>query len=297
MRSEYLVEVPAEEREPEAVQRLVSMPFLSEPLFASLGLMPAFSWYVLQLRTDRLVQNFKGDIDILAGKLSWSDPAAFEALVEEERRQRPHSHPSWHYDIAARKLASSGGIRWPPAMSLLVGIEAKCAYRAATIKSAKSSREKVQRMRLELQKLLRIGCDRVALLDIIANPLTSGSDGQAWLAAASGASISLDMMTKVLQERLPQETQVGHWVWLSGSVAGGDETVRGAGATLKLREAGDNPLLQMDPETQTRRRAMEGKLVEILGSFARPSRFSVILLDCRTCGTIHDADETCGELE
>ena len=83
MSQSYLVEMS--EREHEACRRLVQMPFLSEGLFGSLGLQSSFSWFILQIRKDRMAPSLSGDVDILAGPLSWTDRGAFDALVSEER--------------------------------------------------------------------------------------------------------------------------------------------------------------------------------------------------------------------
>jgi hypothetical protein len=92
----YLVEMP--EREHKACRRLVQLPFLSERLFCSLGLQPEFSWYILRIRKELLGTSLLGDVDILAGRLSWSDADAFEALVAEERANaEPERHDSWNY--------------------------------------------------------------------------------------------------------------------------------------------------------------------------------------------------------
>ncbi len=289
----YLVEIPGEKREAEAVRRLISMPFLSDELLGALGLASGFSWYVLQLQMKRLVEDLEGDVDILAGRLCWDDPASFDNLVREEQKEKPGFHPSWHDWFAARRLSTAGGIHWPPPTDFLVGIEAKCAYFTGSIKAAKSSNRKVRRIRLEVQRLLRLGCNRVALLDIIANPPASGIDGQAWLMASDVALASFELMQDVLAHRLPEEAPVGHWVWPVGAVVGGDETVRGAGAPLRLREAFDNPLLKDDPQTQRRRQEAEARLRGILGSLTPARSFPVVHIDCRSCSTIHSASVQC----
>jgi hypothetical protein len=76
-----------EQREQEAGRRLVQMPFLGEGIFRGLGLQTSFSWFLLEVRKDRLVPDLHGDIDILAGSLCWADRREFEALVSRERRK------------------------------------------------------------------------------------------------------------------------------------------------------------------------------------------------------------------
>jgi hypothetical protein len=69
MAAGYLTELL--QREHEACRRLVQLPFLSERLFGSLGLQGSFSWFLLQVEKERLIPSFRGDVDILAGPLSW----------------------------------------------------------------------------------------------------------------------------------------------------------------------------------------------------------------------------------
>lgn len=302
MQREYLVDICSQKREHEAIQRFLELPFTSQGFFGSLGLIPSFSWYLLQIRKDRLVclSKDEGDVDILAGRLSWSDSKAFESVLAEEARNKPDFHPSWHYYFAALKLADSGGIKWPPLTDYLVGIEAKCAYlnpEATEISenAIKSTHRKVRKLRAQVKSLLQMGFNRVALLDIIANPPVSGPDSQAWLVALNIAIRSRGAMFRILEERLPEDSPAGHWAWSIGSVIGGDETMRGAGSPIELRTAHENPFLQEGSEVLSRRQEMESKLSVILAELPSPCRFPVIFIDCRTCGKIHRREDACNK--
>lgn len=295
----YLVDVNSQKREEEAIHRLLKIPFIAEQFFWSLGLNPVFSWYLLRIRQNRIVSSLRGDVDILAGKLSWKDPKEFESLVAAEAKDRPNIHSSWHYDLAARKLAGSGGIKWPPATHYVVGIEAKCSYLLPhansiskdTIKSQKSG--KVRKIRKQIESLLEMGFNKVALLDIIANPPASGPDGQAWLMALNIATTSEDEMSTVFSERLPANSPAGHWVWSIGSVIGGDESMRGAGAPVELRIAQENPFLHVNSGIQSRRQEMERNLSAILANLPSPRTLLASFVDCRTCGKIHRVEDAC----
>jgi hypothetical protein len=295
----YLVDVDSQKREKEAVHRVLKIPFIAEQFFLSLGLNPYLSWYLLRIRQKRIVSSLLGDVDILAGKLSWKDPKEFESLVAAEAKDRPNIDPSWHFDFAARKLADLGGIKWPPATDYLVGIEAKCAYLLPhadsiskdTIKSQKLG--KVHKIRKQIKSLLEMGFNKVALLDIIANPPASGPDGQAWLTALNIATRSEDEMSTVFSERLPANSPAGHWVWSIGSVIGGDESMRGAGAPVELRIAQENPFLQVNFEIQSRRHEMERNLSAILANLPSPRTFLTSFVDCETCRRIHRMDVVC----
>ena len=169
----YLVDIP--DREREGVRRLVSLPQLSQSLFFPLGLNPIFSWYLLEIRHDRLCE-FIGDVDILAGRLTWRDSKALESLIAEEVKAYPDWDPSIHASEASQKLAYQGCIAWPPPLDYLVAIEAKCAKFVSSaesisgkvIKSDKSSPGQLDEIRRQVSFLEEMGFDRTALLDIIS---------------------------------------------------------------------------------------------------------------------------------
>lgn len=295
----YLVDIPG--KESEAIKRLLKLLPITGGLFKSLGLDSLFSWYLIEVRTDLHLGLLPTDIDILAGRLSWSDPGAFRSILAEEIKSEPNAPQSVHLTLASLKLAESGGIKWPPLTDYLIGIEAKCAYldpnaneiKEDTIKSKKSSKEKVYGIQKQVEKLLSFGFDKVALLDMIANPPASGIDGQAWITALSIATSSKDAMSLILGQRLPNNSTAGHWVWSIGSIIGGDETRRGAGAPVELQKAAENKFLYVNTDVKTNRGKMEIALNKIFGKLSPPYNFPVIFVDCRTCRTIHRLGDTC----
>jgi hypothetical protein len=290
----YLAEMS--EREHEACRRLVQLPFLSERLFGSLGLRGSFSWFILQVEKERLVPSLRGDVDILAGPLIWTDPGAFDALVSEERASaQAGRHDSWNYQLAAMRLARAGGIKWPPSMGHLVGVEAKCAYldprteqiSAEALRSTKSSSSKAGKIRRQVESLLDMGLNHAVLLDVIANPPVSGPDGGAWISALAVATESTSAMSSTLDKRLPEECEAGHWVWSSGAVVGGDEFHRGAGAPLELRPSRGNSRFASSLTSRSIREQMEQHLKALLSEFPTPLVFPAIFVDCKACGTNH----------
>jgi len=244
---------------------------------------------------DHLIPAMRGDVDVLAGALSWSDPGTFTALVSEERANHPDWHISRNYEMAALKLARAGGMKWPPSTDLLVGVEAKCAYwdsgtigmSAGALKSAKGSGAKTRKIRRQVDTLLEIGLDHVVLLDMIANPPVSGPDGGAWISALAAATESTGAMSEILDRRLPPECEAAHWVWSIGSVVGGDEFHRGAGAPIELRLSRGNSHLEGSVATKSMRQEMEQKLTCMLSEFPRPLGFPTIFVDCKDCGSLH----------
>jgi len=197
MTQDYLVEM--QEREHEACRRLLQSPMLGRDLFASLRLDPFFSWCVLQMRSDRLVPSIRGDLDILAGPLTWTYPGAFAAQVAEERAGGgSERHDSWNFEIAKRRLALSGAITWPPPILYVVAIEAKCAYvdpaaghvSSDALKFTNASGRNAEKIVNQVDSLLQMGVDHAVLLDIIANPPVGGPDGGAWISALTLADDS-----------------------------------------------------------------------------------------------------------
>jgi hypothetical protein len=239
----------------------------------------------------------RGDIDILAGPLNWSEPGRFEASVFQERAEHPDWHVSWKYELAARRFAREGGIQWPPPTRYLVGVEAKCAYlprtakqiSADSLKSTKAQLNQVRKTRRGVEKLLAIGLDHAVLLDIVANPPVSGPDGGAWLKSLALAHCSAEAMSSIFEQRLPDHTEAAHWVWSAGSVAGGDEFHRGAGTPIELRKSRGNSRLANSAATCTTRKDMEQRLRTIFSALARPTIFPSVFVDCPSCGRIHAA--------
>jgi hypothetical protein len=262
----YLVEIP--EREREAVRRLLELPGIAWQFFDSHGLNPSLSWCIQRVRHDRLVESFKGDVDILMGRLD---------------------------------LNESGGIKWPPSTDYLVGIEAKCAYlhpdaneiTEDAIKSKKSSEQEIRKTQRQVKELLQMGFDKVTLLDMIANPPAFGIDSRAWFVALETAETSMKEMLPTLQKRLPDNSPAGHWVWSIGSVIGGDETMRGAGAPIELRRACENPFLRKDSKTRSRRQEMQHNLHGILARLPPPCRLPAVFIDCGACTKVHRTGNVC----
>ncbi len=278
----YLTEVPSQSREDVAVRRLLATPFMIEGLLEPLQIHPETWWAITKVSHERLVSGFSGDTDIIVGRLTLDDPTMLPPTMDRCREKYPGAHPGMYGYFAALELAEAGGLKWPPSLDYLVGIETKCFgydYRERTHKSQKASNSKVNRIRRQVDFLAGMGFDRVVLLDFIPNPPATGARGQhAWLEAAEQAQRSVAEADTILARRLAAESPAGHVVISWGTVAGGDETERGAGVPQWLREARVNSLLS-DPMVRERREELERNLREILATFPRPRRFPALLLE------------------
>lgn len=289
----YLVESKACEHA--ALRRLYYLTGMMNGMFESFKLAPYYSWFLLEMDMDDLVPTLQGDVDILMGELQVSDPEAFKKRFEEWQAELPPpAHPTQIYRLAAMDIAEQGGIQWPPKMDYLVGVEAKCSFlhseaneiTVKTVRSKKSSPKKVKKIREQVQRLLDMGFNKIALLDLIANPPASGINSQAWVNASGIATASERVMSPILKGRLPEDSLAGHWSCSIGAVAGGDETMRGAGGSVKYREPQDNVLLE-GSETHVRRQELEKNLSALLGSLPQPRDLPVLFINCKVCRKIH----------
>jgi hypothetical protein len=294
----YLVDL-GERREHNAVRRIVENPVIWCRIVGPLGLAAGFTWVVLECQKSRVGST--GDIDILAGRLEWASPEAFDRVLDEERKGKEAWHPSQVDHISAVRLSQMGGIRWPPSVDWLVGIEVKSAFLSPeakpislqNIKSRKDSVRKVAHMQEQVNSLIDLGLDRVALLDIVASPPVSGPSGGAWISAAGVAGESRRVMQRVFDERLPKDSLAAHFVLSIGAVEGGDESRRGSCCVEELRASHDNRRLATAPSVRKNRRKLERNLQETLASLPKPTNLRVIFVDCRRCGQIHLEGSTC----
>lgn len=223
----YIIKTAHQQRESHAIRQLLATHILREMLFMPLGL-PEFSWYLIEVNNAKLSTSIVGEVDILGGRLSWKDPAAFRAAMSRFQASLPScTHPTRIEQLTAVSMAQDGGIVWPPPTNYLVGVEVKCAYfENGKIRSPKSSVKKTAGMRKQLEKLTALSLNRVALLDIIANHPADDEGSCAWFAASLQAYKSCKSMSSVLGMRLPDGSTVDQFVWSVGAITGGDETVR-----------------------------------------------------------------------
>ncbi len=297
--STYLVEDPERERR---TARLIADAPGEEAILNPLGIPIGGSWFLLELQKGRLFTAELGDIDILAGRLDWGDPTEFQrALAAVRKEVKGRGHPSTIAFLAAQRLANDGGLRWPPPTDWLVAIELKCAYLSPKaphisrehVKSVKPSAQKVAHLRQQVSDLLKLGVNRVALVDVIANPPVSGPDGGAWVTAAAVASETRRTMACDLDARLPSDSPVGHCAYTIGAVDGGDESRRAASSADWRRPPLDNPLLANDPTVRARRREVEANLLKIFETIQRPLNLRVVYRDCPGCRRLHLEGQPC----
>src|SRR5579862_2291695 len=281
----YIVEVESRERESEAIRHLLGLPHKERLLYA-LGLGP-LSWIVIEARKPGLTPGIVGDVDILAGNLDFEDWLRVEHVLDEMKVEHPDWAPHFQIQLAGKKVAESGGLVWPPQPVYVVGVEVKCAYFVDCIRAGKSSRQKVQGIRDQIGWLANMGLDKFALVDVVGTRPTDAQAG-GWFGALEQARQALAAMDKILRARLPRQSSAGQFVWSVGSVAGGDEGVRGAGGLHMLCAPQGNPkLAAKDQQVMENRKALLANVPLMLGSLPRPRYFPVTFVDCRKCRKLH----------
>lgn len=275
-----------------------------ETILAALDFNPHCCWALIETDMRDLGVSLKGDVDILIGRTTFSDPKQFDAALNEEIEARKTAHSNAliqfmnPYITAADNVAWGGGLRWPPATDYLVGVEVKCSrlsldadpYRGdldeSDMKSTKSSRRKTDRIRLEVDKLLNLGLNKVALLDLIANPPADGVNLNAWINASVIAEKTERAMERVINDRLPPDSTAGHWVYSLGAVAGDDELMRGAGYPNQYRTPQENKVIG-GSEVGDRRQVVEQNIGSIFSKMPNPNHLPALFINCRACRVIH----------
>lgn len=275
MEINYLVE--NKKREHEILERLDQFLINIADFLISLGISPAYSWYLIEIQTEQLVPSVIGEVDILAGKLEAADPKQFEEILSKFNKENPDTHPSRNYQYAVIDLAWNGGLKWIPSLDYLVGIEVKCCYlpqdateiTEAKMKSRKASPSDIKGIRKQVDKLLNLGFDKVGLFEFIVTPPSDGIGSQPWFRASGIARDSLQAMTNILEGRLPENSPAAHGACSFGGVLGREEWGSGASSNIIFREAQSNPHL-LKEEIKNNRREMEGNLAQILQTLPQP---------------------------
>jgi hypothetical protein len=297
----YLIDSPESERT--FLKHLWGLWSNLEPMLTDVGINPYCCWALVEVEMRDLVAGQKGDVDILIGRLTIEDSTQFEIALEDHMKELASAHPNAliHFlspeKTALDKVVWSGGIQWPPPTDYLVGVEVKCSRLNSKVeiqktdinewdmKSTKSSKQKIEKIRLQIDKLTRLGFNKVVLLDLIATPPADGVNIGAWLNASMYAYKSEKAMARIFGERLQPSSLSGHWVYSIGAVADGDETIRGAGLPRKYLAAQN--IYNAEIHTTDKRQQMEQNITRVLSLMPKPFSLPVLLINCRVCGTIH----------
>jgi len=319
----YLIQ--DDKREHVFMRRIGSFWLYLSDMLISLGINPHFCWALLEIDMPKLTTSLIGEVDILVGNMAWRDPQVYATELNtffESRRslaplpEKQPGNPNEQLVFQARLIdlvspensaadsaALKGGFVWPPPTDYLIGIEVKFAclnkdvdpqkqpVSEKDMPSTKSSYKKTEGIRLEINKLIQLGCDRVALLDLIANPPADGINLGAWFNAMRTAKQTLAAMERILGERLKTDSIAGHWAYSLGAVAGEDETIRTSiPAPIEVKASKLNDVAS-NAEILNRRSEVEANLKTLFASFSKPTFLPALFIDCRICKTIHWCSE------
>ena len=100
----YIIDVESQERESEAIRRVLAS-FHREYVLAPMGL-GTLSWVIMEVPIPGVVS----DVDILAGTIEFSDPAAFRDAFDRTSRQYPGAHVGFLENLAGREIAEARGV-------------------------------------------------------------------------------------------------------------------------------------------------------------------------------------------
>jgi hypothetical protein len=267
----YLIEMD-QNREKEAVKAAFALYYVLPQLLSDLGFNSVHWWLILEMPIPPAIAgetNSTGEIDALIGPL----------------------------------VVGNEGIDWPPKAGFLAAIEAKATYvyfkengtmAVSTTRRWHGDRRKA--IKAQLPRMIEIGFNRIALLDIVATPPSSSDlSGQAWLKAAEIGSEAIEALARKLDAlELQAYPFVGHSILGWGSVAGGNEMRRGApGLSVRLPSL-ENPFLKQ-PAVEIRKSAMWRRATELLSRLPPPGNSNSNFLPlmtrfCQHCKLLHRFD-------
>lgn len=246
-----------------------------------MGVHPYFSWYLIEIPTDKLVASIIGEVDILAGNIFPRDLKIFDDYLTEQRREHSTAHPTRLVQWAMNHFAWNREIQWPPILNHLIGIELKTSYLPLTADSPtreliKSRKEgKTEDIQKSLGKLLDIGLNRVGLFEFIANPPSDGIGNEPWRNASALSGHSLEEMIPVYGSRLPAHSPVGHAACSISGINGRPERGSGSIATTIFNHAEDNPYLS-EASVHLHRETLDHNLRRILSGLPFPYTLSAV---------------------
>lgn len=283
MEAKYLINNP--EREHEILRNFHKFLDKISNFLITLNIAPHYSWYLIEFPIEQLVSSVSGEVDILVGKLDPADPEKYKNSLERFKKLNSKMHPSVVERLAANDLAWNGGLKWIPSLDYLVGIEVKCCYLPKNaseisedeIKSKKNFKSHIKGIQKQVNKLLNIGFNKVGLFEFIANPPADGVGSRPWFIASAISSMSANAMNNIFNDRLPEDSPVGHGICSFSGILGKEEHGNGAYSFPVLRQAQENFLLTQE-KVKANRLIMEQNLSRILQEIPQPRNMPAIFV-------------------
>jgi hypothetical protein len=286
-----IVQVNDTDREKTATRHFLSHPLFRRDLLCALG-MDGLTWVIIEAQKPRLIPGQFGDVDILAGNITFKNPQEFARALRDAENQWPGMSEPALQEYACKVVAEADGLNWPPISSRIVGVEVKCGYldREKGPQSTKSSPKKVDGTRGQIDRLIEMGLDMVALLDIIGNNPTEAYG--AFLEAGRRAQDSARAFQPILEGRLPANTPAAQFCWSVGSVFDRDERFSGGGGLLRLRQGLPNLTAGATEDAVLNRKTLLKNVSDFLGILPTPRFCPVFFIDCPDCAWLHFLDDS-----
>ncbi|MHB1646807.1 MAG: hypothetical protein ACYCSW_09945 [bacterium] len=158
-----------------------------------------------------------------------------------------------------------------PLLNFITAIEVKCSIfdngeeNEEKKLKAKQRDDEQRAIQKQLYDRLKMGFNKVSLLELLVTNQGKGQNSDAWLNASYNATIPYDIMEKdeIFKNRLSNEslTAVGHYVFKKGSVKKDEinEFLSGSGEVVVKKETKLNPFLK-DEYTIRNRKIIEEAL-------------------------------------
>jgi hypothetical protein len=262
------------------------------------GIVWRHAWYLVEFPTEALVPGIVGEVDILTGPLEPEDPDQFHEVLHACQKSMPDAPAQFHLNFAAMSLAFEGGLRWPPSVDYLVGAEVKSSYLPMNaqaisldeMKSTKTSQQDVRKIRRSIDKLQKLGLNKVGLFELLATPPADGIGSRPWSIASQVAGKTLEVMGEVFAQRLPEDSPAGHGVVSISGIKGREEFASGSTSFDIVRQPKNNPLLN-DRQIESNRTTLQRNLTSILGDLPRPRGMPPVFIYDKKRKTIRYANE------
>ena len=263
-----------QDKERDAVKVVMSLPFLANRLWYSLGLGPNSvgdaAWFLLESKTWRLVgrepeADCPGDIDIIAGRLEPNIPRKeFDKMLAENPglAQAPQCSPF----LLPTYLMERGLITWPPCLDYLVAVEVRvCTWKENRPFGFKGE---IIRYSEKASRLADLGFDRAMLLHLISIQPHFGFFESLRQAEAAENQLRQTPFSAATE-------MVGEAIWPLGSVCHKEESQAGAGGPSLIRE----PTLveTHTPRQREVRSRIEQRLKEEFSNLPSPQKFPIHL--------------------
>lgn len=272
-----------QDRERVAIERWM---FANGPeLLAALGLEEGWWCGLFLRRRDLFGDAADGDVDLIAGPLTYSmNDAEWQRLVETEQKRNPGASRSLAVALAHRRAGERGFVEWPPRLDFVVACEVKASFFTDEWKRTHEGPGEQRDLLKQLRYLDEKGINRISFLHLgCTKPIEGASPS--WLTVAEQLDRAMLKFPKAVSD---PDRRYGYFRGVMGAVPDGTEDMAGAydGLTALARAAVVN---EVGP------RPWHDHLRMRLAALPRPAYFRTCILDCDKCRSWRLADSAARE--